>query len=390
MHMEQVTHHHSHSHEAPKIVLSEGKRRTIRNLQFGSLAMQVAATTWEVAHNGVSALNTRILLLMAHDANDVAGWHLDLKQDEGKVSEPMRQRTEKMAHWAIATGGAYTVVEGGAAAAGVRWHEGSHNIVNTLAACGAVGVAAATTALVATAVPKAYGNMQQLWRKAGSGDKEAVKDKKRVMHGATDFLTAGAVMADTTDLLSSQSSGVLAALGGLACLYYFRPTKKNLELGHVCVAHDHGSHSHDHKEDRHEHEKHDHSHDALPQADKKQLRRRRAARLGVVAIALVAGGVVAGILGNSAPQDVIQPPSAPLIAEQTTVTVHGGDTMWGLVREQAQAVTGEMPSEKAVYELVQVAASANADVAPNPHLIHPGYTIVLPSDDVVRAKVLYG
>lgn len=388
MHMEQVTHHHSH--EAPKIVLSEGKRRTIRNLQFGSLAMQVAATAWEVAHNGVSALNTRILLLMAHDANDVAGWHLDLKQDEGKVSESRRQRTEKMAHWAIATGGAYTVAEGGAAAAGMRWHEGSHNIVNTLAACGAVGVAAATTALVAAAVPKAYGNMRQLWRKAGSGDKEAIKDKKRVMHGATDFLTASAVMADTTDLLSSQSSGVLAALGGLACLYYFRPTKKNLELGHVCVAHDHGSHSHDdHEEGQHEHEKHDHSHDMLPQTDKKQLRRRRAARLGVVATTLVAGGVIAGIVGNGALQTATELPSAPAITEQT-VTVRGGDTMWGLVREQAQAVTGEIPSEKMVYELVQAAASTNADVAPNPHLIHPGLRIILPSDDVVRAKVLYG
>ena len=386
--MEQVTHHHSH--EAPKIVLSEGKRRTIRNLQFGSLAMQVAATAWEVAHNGVSALNTRILLLMAHDANDVAGWHLDLKQDEGKVSESRRQRTEKMAHWAIATGGAYTVAEGGAAAAGMRWHEGSHNIVNTLAACGAVGVAAATTALVAAAVPKAYGNMRQLWRKAGSGDKEAIKDKKRVMHGATDFLTASAVMADTTDLLSSQSSGVLAALGGLACLYYFRPTKKNLELGHVCVAHDHGSHSHDdHEEGQHEHEKHDHSHDMLPQTDKKQLRRRRAARLGVVATTLVAGGVIAGIVGNGALQTATELPSAPAITEQT-VTVRGGDTMWGLVREQAQAVTGEIPSEKMVYELVQAAASTNADVAPNPHLIHPGLRIILPSDDVVRAKVLYG
>lgn len=390
MHREQTTHHHSHSPEVPKIVLSERKRKTIRNLQLGSLAMQVAATAWEVAHNGVSALNTRILLLMAHDANDVAGWHLDLKQDEGKVSEHVRQRTEKMAHWAIATGGAYTVAEGGAAAAGMRWHEGSHNIVNTLAACGAVGVAAATTALVVAAVPRHYGSMRQLWRMAGNGDKEAVKDKKRVMHGATDFLTAGAVMADTTDLLSSQSSGVLAALGGLACMYYFRPTKKNLELGHVCAAHDHGSHSHDHGENHHEHEKHDHSHDILPQIDKKQLRRRRAARLGVVAATLTAGGVIAGILGNGVSQNIVQTPTPPSVIEQTTVAVSSGDTMWSLVREQAQAVTGEIPSEKAVCELVQATASTNADVAPNPDLIHPGLRIILPSDDEVRAKVLYG
>lgn len=389
----QSDHHHSHSSvESP--TLSEAKKKTIRSLQLGSLGLQTAGTVWEIVQNGLAAVNTRILLLMAHDVNDVAGWELDLRQDRGELSETARRRTEKMAHWAIAGGGAYTAVEGGAAVAGIRWHEGSHNLLNTVAAAGATGVAAATTGLVAAAVVKRYGGVKQLWQRARD-DGEVTKDKKRFMHGMTDFLTAGAVLADTTELLSSQSSGVLAALGGVACMVYFRPTKKNLELGHVCAAHghavdDHSEHGHEH---HHHHEEHaeQHRHEAAYN-DKKQLRQRRAARLGGVAAAVVASGVIAGSIfgGNSSvPQESVSAPASSLIVEEKTVTVQSGDSVWKLVHEYTENSTGVRPSEAAVYNLVQMTAKLNSAAVPNPHLIQPGYSLLLPGEEQIEAEVRY-
>lgn len=375
---------HDHAIESP--TLSEAKKKTIRSLQLGSLAMQTAGTAWEIVQNGWGAVNTRILLLMAHDVNDVAGWELDLRQDHGKLSEAARRRTEKMAHWAIAGGGAYTAAEGGAAAAGIRWHEGGHNLLNMLAATGATGVAAVTTGLVAAAATKKYGNVKQLWRRARAGG-EAAKDKKRLLHAATDFLTAGAVLADTTEALSSQASGALAALGGLACAVYFRPTKKNLELGHVCAAHGHGEVADDHHDDHSDHHHcaghtEHHGHETVEHGDKKQLRKRRAARLGVVAAA-VAGGVMAGAVwgsshvSNTSALPPPPPPTTTTIAAETA-TIQSGDTIWGVVRDHVAATTGEVPSEAKIFTLVQETARINADTLPNPDVIYPGDSIVLP------------
>lgn len=367
--------HEPHNHPEQTITLSEGKKKTIRGLQLGSFGLQAAGTAWEVLQNGWSALNTRILLLMAHDANDVAGWELDLRQDRGELSEKARQRAEKMAHWAIASGGAYTAAEGGAAAMGMRWHEGSHNMLNMVAATGATGVAAATTGLVVTGVIKRYGSVKKLWQHAREGDSETIKDKKRLMHGATDFLTAGAVMADTTEFLSSQSSGALAALGGLACMVYFRPTKKNLEQGHVCAAHDHSHHNDHHTNDNHRHDK------------KESSRWRRRAKLGAFAAAIAIGATVTVPMAvsqqNNAPVSVVEAPT------QQAVTIQQGDTLWSLVRDYAHDVTGEAPSERTVYELAQEAARLNSALLPNPHLIYPNSTLVLPTEDSIQTKMVY-
>lgn len=416
--------HHDHIHPAAPTErntsgrLSERKIKFIKGGQLASLTLQTVGVGLEMVQHGWGAINTAALMGMVHDASDVEAWRQDLKQE---LSDEERQKSERRTHHLIFWGGAYPLAEGTAGAFGTEWHENGHNMWNTVAALGSTGIAAATTGIVGATILKNYNSPVQFLGSYRHREKSARRFGKRLMHGLTDVISSSAVLANTTDVLSHQASSAIMALGAGALMFHYRPTKKNLEEGHVCAI-DHGHSHHDHAEESHSVGcKHDHevvqnaialhSHDEtahfhpinatkilareIPRYRRRssyeQFRSqgqhhqekhgswRRVAAIGTAALTLasgvIVGGSTIGSYSNSETSAAIMegphPNQSPVVSAIVEDSMAYG-SLWEMSGNQIHKATDSIPSQAETNVVTKLTAYINRDAIPDPNVIQRG------------------
>lgn len=432
--------HYDADHYDHDVTVSSKLSERLGRIQLGAAAINAAvmATRGVIlgAREGVKAGFDSVNIMSATDAaHNVADW-LKWKMEAAVDRHHLSPRTYKIFRGltcaALAGGGAWSIAD-------ATLLHSDYNVYQGAASGVSAGAALYTGNVLLKGLADQSGEENGwigLWRRR---KKISSRNKDKAIHAGTDiFMATGAAVGNLSGSVGNliHNPGIASGLGsmataltiagGAAAIGYFgihTPFLKGLDKPDDCLLHDHSKEPH-WSETTHNHEV------ALPALSIKavdllarhsveyrkkswleqQTRsngRHRQERTGTWWKRSIAIGALAisawCAMGGEAQEppsiadapEVTQPEAPtntpalqPAISVQQQVMVKPGDSQWSIASQRITEFTGvAIPQERHIAQITQQMIQNNHDVAPNPHLIHPGDILEIPSGDAIQMIV---